>query len=574
MNFIKNIKVRTKLLASFLIVVLIIAVVGIIGMSSLKKVEANSEDMYSRNLQVVYMLTDLQQNITAGRTDMLKLVYQRRENEKADTVKDLQLNEDETNKYIVTMEKLPKSEEEKALFTKLKSSVEEYNTSRKDVMKFVDEKDFVGADKELNKLTAPRQATLDAVNKLININLGLAKTSNDNNKLVYMGANRLMLILMIVGLACAIGLALLLNSYIAAPLKLAVKKLKVVATGDFTQGIPAVFLKRKDEIGELISEINVMEKGLAALIKEIIDNSQNMSASSEELSATVEELASKAESIDNAVKNIAEGVQETSAASEEISASIQEVDLGINELSGKAMEGSNNSIKFKERATDVQEKGKASIEETRKLYAEKQEKMLKVIEDGKVVDNIKVMADTIASIAEQTNLLALNAAIEAARAGEQGKGFAVVAEEVRKLAEQSAQAVTGIQDTIVKVQEAFKASADTSSDILEFINKNVDPEFEAFGDMGNQYYKDADFVSRMSEEMASMSEELAATISQVNQSVQSMAVTAQNSSEHAEVIKESIEETIKAIDQTALTSQSQTEFAQKLNEMIQRFKVS
>ena len=65
------------------------------------------------------------------------------------------------------------------------------------------------------------------------------------------------------------------------------------------------------------------------------------------------------------------------------------------------------------------------------------------------------MADTIGSIAEQTNLLALNAAIEAARAGEQGKGFAVVAEEVRKLAEQSSQAVLSIQDTIVKVQHGI-----------------------------------------------------------------------------------------------------------------------
>ena len=69
----------------------------------------------------------------------------------------------------------------------------------------------------------------------------------------------------------------------------------------------------------------------------------------------------------------------------------------------------------------------------------------RLLKNGKVVDNIKIMADTIGSIAEQTNLLALNAAIEAARAGEQGKGFAVVAEEVRKLAEQSSQAVTGIQ---------------------------------------------------------------------------------------------------------------------------------
>ena len=87
--------------------------------------------------------------------------------------------------------------------------------------------------------------------------------------------------------------------------------------------------------------------------------------------------------------------------------------------------------------------------------------MEKAIEDGKVVDSIKVMADTIASIAEQTNLLALNAAIEAARAGEQGKGFAVVAEEVRKLAEQSAEAVINIQDTISKSSKAFKSSIDT-----------------------------------------------------------------------------------------------------------------
>ena len=155
--------------------------------------------------------------------------------------------------------------------------------------------------------------------------------------------------------------------------------------------------------------------------------------------------------------------------------------------------------------------------------------MLKAIEDGKIVDNIKIMADTIASIAEQTNLLALNAAIEAARAGEQGKGFAVVAEEVRKLAEQSSEAVTGIQDTIVKVQDAFKNLSENGSDVLIFINENVDPQFEEFENVGNQYYNDSDFVSQMSEEIASMSEELTATVDQVSQAVQNMSETSQKS---------------------------------------------
>jgi methyl-accepting chemotaxis protein len=116
-------------------------------------------------------------------------------------------------------------------------------------------------------------------------------------------------------------------------------------------------------------------------------------------------------------------MQESSAGAEEMSASIQEVDSSINELSRKAMDGSNNSNEFKERAMTVKDNSQKAIQESQKVFIEKQENMKQAIKEGEVVDNIKIMADTIAGIAEQTNLLALNAAIEAARAGEQGKGF-------------------------------------------------------------------------------------------------------------------------------------------------------
>jgi len=183
------------------------------------------------------------------------------------------------------------------------------------------------------------------------------------------------------------------------------------------------------------------------------------------------------------------------------------------------------------------------------------------------------MTDTIGSIADQTNLLALNAAIEAARAGDQGKGFAVVAEEVRTLAEQSSEAVTAIQETISKVQEAFNNSIDTGNDILQFINTDVHEQFDAYGDTGNKYYNDSEFVSKMSEEIAAMSEEITATVGQVSEVVQDMAQTAQKSNEQADTIKEGMDETTKAIEQVALTAQNQAELAQKLNEMVQKFKI-
>jgi methyl-accepting chemotaxis protein len=334
-----------------------------------------------------------------------------------------------------------------------------------------------------------------------------------------------------------------------------------------------ITITSKDEVGQIGEALNIAQNNISDLVKLIINDSQNMSASSEELSATVQEISEKTQEIDVALRSIVAGIQESSAASEEIAASVEEVDSSINELSGKAMEGSNNASESKERANKVVKKGKEAIKGARELYAEKKENMLKAIEEGKIVDNIKIMADTIASIAEQTNLLALNAAIEAARAGEEGRGFSVVAEEVRKLAEQSSEAVAGIQDTIVKVQSAFGNLSKNSNDVLKFINENVRPEFDEFMNLGNQYYSDAEFVSAMSEEIASMSEEVTATIGQVSDSAQNMAEVSQRSSEHAETISENIGETSKAVEQMVLAAEEQAKLAQKLHEMVLKFKI-
>jgi len=359
---------------------------------------------------------------------------------------------------------------------------------------------------------------------------------------------------------------------ISKPLIRAVEHFKSVAEGDFRKPILEKNLRRKDEIGDLARGIAFMKDDLTILIKKILDNSQELTASSEELSATVEEFSSMEQNIDSSIKNINSGIHDTGAVSEEISASIKEVDSSVNILTGKAIEGSNNAYLAKERTDDMQNKAKLSLDEIECLFVEKEQNIVKAINDGKIVDNIKVMADTIASIAEQTNLLALNASIEAARAGEHGKGFSVVADEVRKLAEKSTESVGSIKDTIIKVESAFQNLSNNSNDVLLFIQKKVTPKFDEIVEIGKENHKDAEFVSKMSEEIAAMSEEIAATMDEVSKAVQNMAVTAQTSSEGTEEIVNNINETTKGIEEIALTAKSQALLAERLNEMVQRFK--
>jgi methyl-accepting chemotaxis protein len=571
MIFLKNTKVKTKLISSFIIVAILIVVVGAVGIISLKTININSDEMYSNRLQSVYILTDMKQDLTEGRADLLKLVYQKDPAKKAGTEKDYSTNMDSANNYILAYEKLSMNSVEKQLWPVFKNQLEEYSTNSENVMKFVDSNNFAAANDELcNKVTPARNNMLATLDKVIKSNLQSAKENNLSSDSVYKGANIINNILIAVGLLLAIGIGLILSRDINVPLMKMVDMAENLASFDLTHNYQ---FNRKDEFGKTGGALAKAQENIKELINAIMNNSQDMSASSEELSATVEELSSKTEEIDSAVANIASGVEETSASSEEITASVEEVGSNINELSQKAMDGSDNASKSKERAVGADKDGKEILTGIQNIYEEKKKNMLKSIEDGKIVDNIRIMADTIASIAEQTNLLALNAAIEAARAGEQGKGFAVVAEEVRMLAEQSSEAVNGIQDTIVKVQNAFANLSGNSNAILTFINEDVYSGLGKFGKVIEQYNNDSDFVSGMSEEIASMAEELSVTVGQVNEGVQNMAHTAQKSNENVEIIRNSIDETSKAAQQVALTPQSQAELAQKLNEMVQNFKL-
>ncbi|MBW6410280.1 methyl-accepting chemotaxis protein [Clostridium weizhouense] len=566
----KTSKVKTKLIGSFLIVAILVCIVGMIGGIALERVYKNSEEMYTMNFKSIDKLLNIRKNLGELKGEVLVILNEKDPDKIVEAEKNINNVVEQNNKYIEEYDKLPFIEEEKEFWTNFKGDLYKYRKIRNNIIDAVKVNDYDTAQKEYNNIQSVKDSMMNNIDKVIDINENNAKEVNDNTYSIYIKCSTLMKVLSVVGLVIAILIGYFMSIGIERPLNKIKEFAEQLANYDFSNPIAVT---RKDEFAQTGMALNKAQKNVRELVRIIMDQLQEISASSEQLSATVQEISSKTEEIDESINNIASGIQESSATTEELSASIQEVDSSINMLSSKASTGSNNSNEFKEHAIKVKDNSQKAIEETRKIYDEKQKNMEKAIEDGKVVDSIKVMADTISGIAEQTNLLALNAAIEAARAGEQGKGFAVVADEVRALAEQSSEAVASIKETIIKVQNAFKSSVGTGSDILKFIDTKVYEQFDAYGQTGNEYYNASSFVSQMSDEIASMSEEITATVGQVSGAIQNMAETAQKSSEEVISVKDGVHDTAKSVEQLAITAQHQAELAQKINEMVQKFRV-
>lgn len=334
-----------------------------------------------------------------------------------------------------------------------------------------------------------------------------------------------------------------------------------------------ILANRTDEIGEIGKAIITMRNSLREIVDQLTNSSINISNNADVVNKLTFELKGYTDDTSIEVQSLSAGMEETAASSEEISASSDEMGQAVLEVTNKAKDGTTEADGISKRAEELKSSSKASRNNNREMYNKVKDELEKAITTSKNVNEINNLTSSILAISEQTNLLALNAAIEAARAGEAGKGFAVVAEEVRTLAEESTNATQNIQNVVNLVIDSVNNLSANSTRLLEFMDKDVNNDYDKFIGVGDEYSKDADTVNNFMVQFSSISEGLSASIDGIIIAINEVAQTVTDGSAGIASIADktiNITEKLKKINDN---TESNKENVNKLQNIISKFKV-
>jgi methyl-accepting chemotaxis protein len=288
-----------------------------------------------------------------------------------------------------------------------------------------------------------------------------------------------------------------IRNFISTPLMNAREAADKLAAGDLTT---LIHVDRRDEIGQVMHAINATGQGLARIVGEVRQGSDQITLASREIAAGNADLSSRTESQ-------ASSLEETASSMEELTSIVKQNSDNAREVNGHVVS-----------AAEVAERGGNVVGKVVNTMESIKQSSLRIADIISVIDGI----------AFQTNILALNAAVEAARAGEHGRGFAVVAAEVRNLAQRSATAAKEIKslidDSVSNVDTGGKLVEEAGRTMAEIVSsvKRVTAVVMEITSASQEQSTGIEEINNAITHMDEMTQQNAALVEQASAAAQSM----------------------------------------------------
>jgi methyl-accepting chemotaxis protein len=439
-----NLSLKARLTLAFAISTVAMVVLVIVAIAGFSQAQSNMDlinhDRYLKVKLVTAMKDGLNREARSIRNLIIFKDPQAISHERSVIAK----AKDQVNQAYQTIEPMLATEDGKASFDALQQHRRSFMEQMGEFDKLVDVHDVDAMTAQLTTKLRPAQLQyMAALDAFIDLEEKLMEQTGNDTEESLLSAKRLMIGLSALAIASTVVLAWLITRSISSKISRAVAVAEAVAAGDLRVDIQ---VSSQDELDVLMRALDQMRSQLLHTIDTVRQASDCIATGSKEIAAGNQDLSHRTE-------QQAANLEETSASMEQIASTVR----ANADTARMATELAQSAGSAAQHGGDVMQQVVGTMGE--------------IAESSRRISDIIMVID---GIAFQTNILALNAAVESARAGEHGRGFAVVANEVRTLAQRSAQAAKEIKSLILNSADRVEAGSRLVSDAGTAMHDIVD----------------------------------------------------------------------------------------------------
>lgn len=537
----KNMKIRTRLIVSYLIVIVLLLMAGITSMIMVSRVGNSLQSFYDYQFQTVDNSWLARRNVFSARSSILQAIIEPDLTKTREYIQACQTDFNGIKDAVASAGQTFQGDQ--ALISEIQTHLQQAEPYLNQIINLLNNNQ---KDDAYRVLTANYKPIMDEVRAHL-IEIGDTADTNAHNKVASgMQLSRItdmvIFIVVLVSIIISVVLCIIISAGIRKPIAEMMHVSEEIATGQLDVDIK---YESVDELGSMADSMRNMAQRIRAILTDVeylLDNmskgnfqiqsqcrdeyvgqyqrlllairelNHSMSDTLVQIDVSADQVNSGGEQVSASAQALAQGATEQASSVEELAATISDISHQI-ELTA-------------EHAKTAKEENQQSHDEIQACSAHMKNLMMAMDAIDSKSQEISKVIKTIEDIAFQTNILALNAAVEAARAGSAGKGFAVVADEVRNLA--------------TKSQEASKSTASLIDDTVRAVNdgtrlsSETDRSLQAVVDSAQKVLDAVTLISEATEEQYRAVAQVSTGIDQISSVVQTNSATAEESAAASE----------------------------------------